>query len=62
MSLKGLLHFVGIVDAKVGVYSWVLYDNAGNKLTEESGYSIYNTKEKVEYHALIQGLYDKYIF
>ena len=55
MSLKGVLYFAGVVDSQLGAYSWVLYDNAENEIANDSGYSSYKTKEKVEFHALIQG-------
>ena len=57
--LKGELFFAGITqesqNSHLSVYSWILFDDEGNKLAEECGQSSYKTKEKVEYHALIQG-------
>ena len=55
VSLKGTLHFAGVIEPQLGAYGWVLYDNENNKLAEESGYCSYKSKDKVEYHALIQG-------
>ena len=53
--MKAELFFAGIAELQSGVYSWVLFDSSGNKLAEGSGRSSYCNKEKIEYHALIQG-------
>ena len=54
--MKAELFFAAITERHgSGIYSWVIFDNSGNKLAEGSGRSSYYNKEKIEYHALIQG-------
>ena len=60
MPLKGILYFAGVTEHPLlpsfGAYSWVLYDDSGNKLAEDSGYSgCYITKDKADYHGLVKG-------